>query len=225
MVMPESGEGTTRPDGPAKPAVSTRDYYFGSAWPDRLIEYLNRRYPTRAEWLTFCRRKSRALKKQGVRMDVNAADRWRRAQHHVRNLVNGLLTIKDINRRAGLVNVALDRVRMRAHVSVRKESRLPVGPGGTPFTLQWIAGPPMLAAAPAALLDLARLLDSNLWDSLRQCPACPTYFLAGRYHRKKYCSRQCMWRWLQAHHRRHRTPAAQARAREKARARRHEVVG
>lgn len=205
-------------------AKAMRDQ-FGRAWPESIVGYLNARFD-----LFTKQQKQHALSK--------LERRCRREQNQVRELVDKLLAERDRAKQAEVLTRALRGVKVQPTLLLRSRLGLKPGHRGSPYTLHWF--PPLgpvserkgeilvwLESDPrdGALLDLARLLDSSLWDTLRKCPNCATYFLAGHHRRKKYCGKECMWVWLQRKHRAGLGAGEMGRQR-KARAKRYrEVIG
>jgi hypothetical protein len=174
---------------------------FLRAWPDSLVDYLNRSFASDAEWVRAYRDRYRNSAASLFRGDRQILGLLRRQQARVRALVDSLLQSAQPKRVAEALNEELERVRVTPSLWLRSEMGLKAGPGGSPFALRWIGWNRQLPHAQQALVDLARLYGSAQWQSLRKCGNCGTYFLAGFYRRKKYCSNRCMWLAGQRRHR------------------------
>lgn len=220
---------------------------FGSTWPDSLVAYLNTAYDPEAEWVKRYKARVPNWREHLPWADPAVASRFRAQQKQVLAIVDFLLREKNAQKVATQVDRLLMSVQVTPALELRSRLGLPPGPNDTPFALRWwrwqrppqrrLSGRaaqawnrrlPYKEAAISrhhALVDLARLLDSTLWRSLRKCPACSTYFLAGAYRRKKYCSQRCMWRWLQSHYRARTGRGARGRSQARAPKRRREVLG
>ena len=166
---------------------------FLRAWPDSLVDYLNRSFNPDAEWVRAYRDRYRDRTDSLFRRDDRILRRLGGEQKHVRALVDSLLESAQPERVVEKLNEELERVRVTPSLWLRSEMGLEAGPGGSPFALRWIGWNRQLPHAQQALVDLARLYGSAEWQSLRKCANCGTYFLAGLYRRKKYCKNRCMW--------------------------------
>ena len=220
---------------------------FGSCWPDSLVSYLNAEYDPDAAWVKRYKAHVPDWRQNMPWADPAVAARHRHRQREVRDIVDFLLRENNHKKAAARVDRLLTEVKVTPALDLRSQLGLPPGPDGTPFTLHWWrfrwptqkrfsrrAAMEWNRRAPfrdadndrdRALVDLVRLLDSSLWRALRKCPECATYFLARSHRGKKYCSKKCMWSYLQRRRRSRMAKPDKARALKQASQRRREVFG
>jgi hypothetical protein len=190
-----------------------REDLFGISWPDSLPDFLNLRFHTDAALLTAYKARNPNWRDLIPWAEPKIGRRLRHEQKHVRALVDSLLESGDPEQVAKKLNLELRRIRVTPELCLRSQLGLGVGPSDSPFAFRLHGLPQPLSDAQQALVDLARLYDSGHWRSLRKCPECGTYFLAGGRRRKKYCGRRCMWKAAQDRHRRGETEADRVRRR------------
>lgn len=221
---PPTGAGTRngvlpQPDSVESQLLKTLDDSYFSPWPNSLVNYLNLSFDPDPELVKAYKARHPNWRDSWPSADPKVARRLRRGQKHVRAIVDSVLAGATPEQVVTTLGEELPRVRVTPSLWLRSKLGLPVPLSGSPFALRWCrwTGPDL--EVQSALVDLARLLDTGEWRSLRKCSQCQKYFMGYDRRRKKYCSQQCMWQATQRRFRSKETQAARERRQRKDRER------